>query len=106
MAAFFYWGSLVGMIICGGASVYGIVVIIKNRKTAPGGSLAKVIGGLAGVLSTGIVCYIVFTIMGIFYEPFSKRELSKQSIPQQNVTNTTYTETDFYGEWYGEKPPQ
>jgi hypothetical protein len=83
MAAIFYWGSIVGMIICGGVSVYGISVIIKNWKNSEGNARTKTIGGLAGVIGSGIFCYIVFTIVGIFYEPFPKKETPVQETPQQ-----------------------
>ena len=70
--AVFYWGSLIAMILCGGVSLYGIIILIKNWKIVNPDKRTVTIMGIAGLLSTSIVCFIVFTIVGIFYEPFSQ----------------------------------
>jgi hypothetical protein len=65
MVAIFYWGLLALMIIIGGVVIYGIVSIIKNRKRAEPTALGNIIKQLVGVISSRIVCYILFLIVGI-----------------------------------------
>jgi hypothetical protein len=68
MLKIFYWGSLIFFIIFGLVSLYGIIVLVKNWKTAQSGNRSKAILGVLGAVSSGIVCYIIFVVCGLFYK--------------------------------------
>ena len=80
MGALFYWGSLVCMVACGGVSIYGVIVLVKNWKTADPDRRSLTIKGIAGLISTALVCFIVFNIVSIFYNPFPKTPSSNQEV--------------------------
>jgi hypothetical protein len=65
----FHYGALVFMIVCGGAAIYGIISLIKKWKVIPSGEHSKLLLQLFGVMSSGIVCFIVFLITGLFLDP-------------------------------------
>jgi hypothetical protein len=85
MVAVFYWGSLVLMILCGGVFIYGIVKVVKNWKTASLEGRSKILPQFVSVFSMGVVCFIVFLITGLFYEPFKKEQPSMATENRPNI---------------------
>jgi hypothetical protein len=69
------------MIVCGSVTIYGAISLIRKWKLISPGGHSKLVLQLSGIISSGIVCYIVFLITGLFLDTTQKNT---------NITNSSY----------------